>query len=106
MIKSELITKLAMKQQHLSEQDIALCVNTLIDKMMEHLADNGRIEIRDFGSFALHYRPPRLAHNPRTGEKLTTDAKYAVHFKPGKAMKERINESRHLPIKEARDEDE
>ncbi len=93
MIKSELIIKLGRKQHHLSEKDVAISVNTIIDRMIDCLMENGRIEIRDFGSFNLHYRPPRLAHNPKTGEKLTTQAKYAVHFKPGKAMKERINAS-------------
>lgn len=106
MIKSQLIIKLARKMLHLSEKDTAICVNTIIDKMINHLAQGGRIEIRDFGSFSLHYRPPRLAHNPKTGEKLTTESKYAVHFKPGKAMKERVDASKNIPIKEAKEEDE
>lgn len=107
MIKSELIIKLGRKQHHLSEKDIAISVNTIIDKLVDHLKTGGRIEIRDFGSFSLHHRPPRLAHNPKTGEKLTTEAKYAVHFKPGKAMKERINESAAThPIQEHADDEE
>lgn len=93
MIKSELIVNLGRKQHHLSEKDVAISINAIIDKMVECLMKNGRIEIRDFGSFNLHHRLPRLAHNPKTGAKLTTEAKYAVHFKPGKAMKERINTS-------------
>jgi len=106
LIKSELITKIGRKQDHLSENDIALCVNTVIEEMIQNLAQGNRIEIRDFGSFSLHYRPPRLAHNPKTGEKLKTEAKHAVHFKPGKGMKERINNARDIPIKEAKEEDE
>lgn len=106
MIKSELITKIGRTQDHLSENDIAVCINTIIDKMIESLAHGDRIEIRDFGSFSLHYRPPRLAHNPKTGEKLKTEAKYAVHFKPGKGMKERINASRDISIKEAKEDDD
>ena len=107
MIKSELIVKLGRKQHHLSEKDVAISVNTIIEQMINHLTTGGRIEIRDFGSFNLHHRPPRLAHNPKTGEKLTTEAKYAVHFKPGKAMKERINESAAThPIREHNNEDE
>lgn len=107
MIKSELIVKLGRKQSHLSEKDVAIAVNTILDKMIDHLAHGGRIEIRDFGSFSLHYRPPRLAHNPKTGEKLKTKAKHAVHFKPGKALKDRINASAaHYPIQEHTEDDE
>jgi integration host factor subunit beta len=48
----------------------------------------------------LHHRPSRNAHNPRTGEKVITMPKYAPHFKPGKQMRDRINESRtkNIPI--------
>jgi len=100
MIKSELIEVISKQQLHLSEKDIALSVNSLIEQMGNALSIADRIEIRGFGSFSLHYRPPRKAHNPKTGAKLVTDPKYAVHFKPGKEMRERINEARHLPIKE------
>jgi len=62
------------------------------------LSQGGRIEIRGFGSFNLHFRPPRRAHNPKTGEKLVTNPKYAVHFKPGKELREKVNGNRHLPI--------
>jgi integration host factor subunit beta len=55
---------------------------------------------RIFGSFCLHYRPPRKAHNPKTGEKLVTEPKHAVHFKPGKELREQVNASRHIPLSE------
>ncbi len=66
--------------------------------MSDVLKPGGRIEIRGFGSLNLHYRPPRRAHNPKTGEKLVTNPKYAVHFKPGKEMRERVNANRNIPI--------
>jgi len=47
----------------------------------------------------LHYRPPRNAHNPKTGAKVITEAKYSPHFKPGKELRERVNASRaHIPL--------
>ena len=104
MIKSELIARLGCKQDHLAERDVALCVNNILDKMTTCLASGGRIEIRDFGSWSLHYRPSRRAHNPKTGEKLTTSPKHAVHFKPGKAMKERVDATKDIPIKEAKND--
>ncbi|HVE44253.1 MAG TPA: integration host factor subunit beta [Gammaproteobacteria bacterium] len=98
MIKSQLIGKLSKKFPHLLEKDIALAVNHIIECMSEVLATGGRIEIRGFGSFSLRFRPPRRAHNPKTGEKLVTNSKYAAHFKPGKELREKVNENRHLPI--------
>lgn len=105
MIKSELIERIRQQLPHLSERDISLAVNSLLEQMSEALTKNQRIEIRGFGSFSLRYRPPRLAHNPKTGQKLMTKPKYAVHFKPGKDLKERVDENKHLPIIEAKDDD-
>lgn len=99
MIKSEIIAKLCEKNPNMPEKLIADAVGEIIEHMTETLCQNRRIEIRGFGSFSLHYRPPRKAHNPKTGERLLTEAKYSPHFKPGKLMKERVNESRnHVPI--------
>jgi integration host factor subunit beta len=98
LIKSELIAEISKQLSHLPEKDIALAVNSIIEQMSNVLSQGGRIEIRGFGSFSLHYRPPRKAHNPKTGEKLVTEPKYAVHFKPGKELREHVNANRHLPI--------
>jgi len=100
LIKSQLIGELSKNFPHLPEKDIALAVNHIIEHMSDILSQGGRIEIRGFGSFNLHYRPPRRAHNPKTGEKLITNPKYAVHFKPGKEMRERVNANRNIPIEQ------
>ncbi|MDF1758198.1 MAG: integration host factor subunit beta [Legionellaceae bacterium] len=94
MIKSELIANIASKVTHLPEKTITDSVNKLLGIMSDVLANNERIEIRGFGSFSLHYRAPRDAHNPKTGERVRTTAKYSPHFKPGKEMRERIDASK------------
>ncbi len=94
MIKSELIAELASDLTHLPERDVASCVNIILDHMSETLGSGTRIEIRGFGSFSLHYRPPRNAHNPKTGEKVVTLAKYSPHFKPGKELRELVDASK------------
>jgi len=58
------------------------------------LVQDKRIEIRGFGSFNLHHRPSRMARNPKTGDAVKLPAKVAVHFKPGKDMKDRVNAAR------------
>lgn len=98
LIKSQLIAEISKELSHLPEKDITLAVNSIIEQMSNVLSNGGRIEIRGFGSFCLHYRPPRKAHNPKTGEKLVTEPKYAVHFKPGKELREQVNASKHIPL--------
>lgn len=97
MIKSELITAIANKMTNLPEKGITDGVNKLLQLMSNTLIANERIEIRGFGSFALNYRPSRDAHNPKTGEKVRTPAKYNPHFKPGKELRERIDKSKDQP---------
>lgn len=99
MVKSELIIKIANKQDSLSLKDVELSVNHILECMSEALGTGDRIEIRGFGSFCLHYRPPRKAHNPKTGARVYTEAKHTPHFKPGKDLRERVNSSRErVPI--------
>ncbi len=101
MIKSKLIENLAAKMTQLPEKQITDGINHILELMSKALINNKRIEIRGFGSFSLHYRPPRNAHNPKTGEKVVTKAKYSPHFKPGKELRERVDASKDKhPIKE------
>ena len=58
--------------------------------MASTLAKGERIEIRGFGSFNLHFRPPRLGRNPKTGESVALASKHVPHFKPGKELRERV----------------
>lgn len=95
MTKSELISelsaKLALKQAHLTPKDVELAVRLILDKISLSLARAERVEIRGFGSFAVHHRPARVGRNPKTGVAVRIPAKYVPHFKPGKEMRERVN---------------
>jgi integration host factor subunit beta len=93
MTKSELIERIVAKQQQLSAKDVELAVKTILEQMSQTLASGNRIEIRGFGSFSLHYRAPRKGRNPKTGDSVQLSGKYVPHFKPGKEMRERVNES-------------
>lgn len=63
----------------------------IFDILADNLVQGYRIEVRGFGSFSVRYRPPRNAHNPRNGEKVTTLGKYTPHFKAGNSLKARID---------------
>ena len=94
MTKSELIEALAQKQSQLAYKDVELAVKEMLDHMAQTLASGERIEIRGFGSFSLHYRPPRTGRNPKTGDAVILAPKYVPHFKPGKELRERVNKTR------------
>ncbi|MBI5449893.1 MAG: integration host factor subunit beta [Gammaproteobacteria bacterium] len=104
MTKSELIEIISQKQQHLSYKDVEFAIKTMIEQMAQSLASGERIEIRGFGSFSLHYRPPRVGRNPKTGESVPLTGKYVPHFKPGKELRERVNSST-APIQQIDDRD-
>lgn len=93
MTKSELIERLISEHDQLSVKDVELAVKTMLDHMTEALATGERIEIRGFGSFSLHYRAPRTGRNPKTGQSVELDAKYVPHFKPGKDLRDQVNDS-------------
>ncbi|XOV86245.1 MAG: integration host factor subunit beta [Pseudomonadota bacterium] len=95
MNKSELIKRMSDRLDQLSARDVDLAVHTIIEVMSESLAAGERIEIRGFGTFSNHYRKPRTVRNPKTGEVgIFKPGKYVPHFKPGKELKQRVDESR------------
>ena len=94
MIKSELVRALNEKLPELQVKDVELALNCILRQLADAIVQGERIEIRGFGSFNLHHRPPRVARNPKTGEAINLPAKVALHFKPGKEMRGRVNAAR------------
>jgi integration host factor subunit beta len=94
MTKSDLINLLSGKYGQLSAREIEWAIKGLIEQMAETLSSGDRIEIRGFGSFSLHYRRPRIGRNPKTGAQVELDSKFVPHFKPGKKLREIVNDSK------------
>ena len=92
--KSDLITRLSGECEGLPEKIVEEATKQIIDLMINTLAQDGRVEVRGFGSFSLHHREPRQARNPKTGEKVDVQATAIPHFKPGKALREAVNRRR------------
>ena len=91
MVKSELVTKLANQYPNILRRDIEKIVNIIFDEISEALRRGENIEIRGFGSFSLHYRVPRIGRNPKTGTPVALSGKHVPHFKPGKELRDRVN---------------
>lgn len=98
MTKSELMIRLAevfagRNGNQLQAKDVEYSVKVLVDTLTRSLAKGQRIEIRGFGSFDLNHRPARVGRNPKTGEKVQVPEKFVPHFKPGKELRERVDQS-------------
>ncbi len=100
MTKSELIEIITAKQKHLPARDVELALKQILEIMSDALAQGERIEIRGFGSFSLLFRPPRQGRDPKAGEGVALSGKHVPHFKPGKDLRERVNESAGQPIRD------
>ncbi len=75
----------------MGSKDVELSVKTLLEKIIDSLAKGDRTEVRGFGSFSVHYRKPRIGRNPKTGDSVSLPGKNAAHFKPGKVLRNKIN---------------
>ncbi len=93
MTRSELIERMTERQGQLISKDVELAVKAIIEELSGALAVGQRVEIRGFGSFSLHFRAPRVGRNPKTGDAVDLSGKFVPHFKPGKELRERVNDS-------------
>ena len=92
MTRSDLVEELAARFKQLTQRDAETAVKTILDAVGDALVRGHRIEIRGFGSFSVSHRPPRLGRNPRSGEAVRIPEKRVPHFKPGKALRESVDQ--------------
>jgi integration host factor subunit beta len=92
MTRSDLVEELAAKFAQLTQRDAEFAVKAILDAMNDALVRGHRIEIRGFGSFAVTHRPPRMGRNPRSGESVAIPEKRVPHFKPGKALRNDVDQ--------------
>lgn len=90
--KSEFINNLSANCDTMTDMVVSDAVREILNLMIDTLASDGRVEVRGFGSFCLHHRHARMGRNPKTGESVPVPAKAIPHFKPGKALREAVNE--------------
>ncbi len=85
MTKSDLVVSIA-GETGFRQQDVREIVQMTLDGIVDVLAAEGRIELRDFGVFAVRTRRAHNARNPRTGRPVFVPEKRAVSFRAGKKM--------------------
>jgi len=92
MTKAELVEEVA-RVSELTKKHSEIIVNTVFDSIVDALRKDEKIELRGFGSFRIRQRRSRQGRNPKTGDKVDVPAKRIPYFKPGKELKELINNS-------------
>ena len=90
MNKSELIEALA-EEINIPLREASSATNTILDAMIDALANGDSIEIRGFGSFVVKEYGSYYGRNPKTGEKIQVSPKKLPFFKVGKELKEMVN---------------
>ena len=91
MTKSELIQQLTKRFPNLLQRDIEKLVATVLDEISNTLITGGRVELRGFGAFSIRKREARKARNPKNGQEVFIGERYAIYFRTGKQLRERIN---------------
>jgi integration host factor subunit beta len=91
MTKAELVEDVA-RAAELTKKDAERLVEIVFESIIETLNHGEKIELRGFGSFRVRERGARRGRNPKTGAPVDIPAKRVPYFKPGKELKELINE--------------
>ena len=91
MTKAELVEEVS-RVSDLTKKHSEVIVETVFQSIIDALHRGEKIELRGFGSFRLRKREPRKGRNPKTGDKVDVPPKKVPYFKPGKELKELINQ--------------
>ena len=90
MNKKDLVQKIA-ETNELTKQQAADVLDTVLDSIADAIAAGDKVQLLGFGTFEKRERPARTARNPRTGETIEIAAASVPAFKPGKALKDKVN---------------
>ena len=94
MTRSDLVEELAARLGTLRQREAEQAVKIMLDALGTALVEGQRVEIRGFGSFSVSHRLPRMGRNPRSGDSVAIPEKRVAHFKPGKALRAGVNQSK------------
>ncbi len=100
MTKADIVNIISSRTG-LTKQETETVVDGFIEAVIETLKSGERIEIRGFGTFNVRKKNKRIAHNPRTGEKVIIKEKVVPTFKISKEFKTAVSEKlKRLPEQE------
>ena len=91
MLKSDILKKLELKHQNLSQNDIEQVFNIFVKKIVSALKDNKNVELRGFGTLKKKLNKAKKVRNPKTNEKIYKKENFKLHFKTGKILHTKLN---------------
>ncbi|MFL0807404.1 MAG: HU family DNA-binding protein [Oceanobacter sp.] len=91
MRKPELAEAIA-EQTDLSKEKATEVVNVFVEQVTKALASGDNVSLIGFGTFEVRERAERQGKNPQTGEPITIAAAKVPAFKPGKGLKDAVNQ--------------
>ena len=91
MTKRELAEKIATEAR-LTTKAAETVLESVTQSIREALRKGKKVALSGFGTFSVAKRAGRTGRNPQTGAPLKIKATRVPRFKPGKALKEAINE--------------
>jgi integration host factor subunit beta len=89
--KTDLIQRIARQHPDLKEADCQRLIDAFFNAMIDHLSQDGAIELRGFGSFAIKRYHERIVRNPRTGVTTAKNGIFSVRFRTGRSLVALIN---------------
>ncbi|HJC13129.1 HU family DNA-binding protein [Agathobaculum sp.] len=90
MKKSEFVTLVA-EMASLSKKDTEKTIDAVFTVLGDVMASGDKLQLSGFGTFETKERAARTGHNPRTGEEIAIAAATIPVFKPGKALKDKVD---------------
>ena len=91
MTKAELVEEVS-RVSDLTKKHSEVIVDTVFKSIIDALHRGEKIELRGFGSFRIRHRGSRTGRNPKTGDKVKVPPKRIPYFKPGKELRELLND--------------
>ena len=91
MTRSELVDLIKEQCPYLENKEVENAIQLFFSEIVTGLTSGKRVELRGFGCFSIKNKPPRIARNPRTGDKIELGSRLLPHFKSGKELNILIN---------------
>lgn len=89
MTKKDLV-ELVAKKGNLTNKAARDAVAAFLNGIRDSLKSGEKVVITGFGTFSVRKRAARPGRNPKTGEKITIQARKAPGFTPGKTLKKAV----------------
>lgn len=91
MNKSDLIASVA-NLAGIKQTEAKSAIDAVFNSITEALKKKEEVRLVGFGTFVVTQRPATEGRNPRTGDKLKIPAKNLPKFRPGKELKEAVED--------------